>query len=484
MGQKLSIHRDAVSPSIIALVSFLVLLAALFLVWPVWRAFLPLEILRSEGFDAYHADTALSAPAHLYPPPDGLIANNYPPLYYFLTGGLAQLFGDAVYVGRAISLLATVGLGIAAALIVRVFGGGKTAAFLAAGWYVATMARLYDEYVGANDPQLFAHLIMAVALLWFISRYKAGRSVEPAVLVMVFAEFFKHNVAAIPIAALIWLALADWRKGLRAALFGAVAMAAGLATCAWLWNPYFIGDLLLPRTYRIDRALSFLRSANRWLFALVLWLAWALPERQSQAARFTVLHVSASFALFLLQRSLPGVGSNGQFDLVFALAIGIGLAFDRLPFYVARMGWEPGRIRLVALAVLLAGLIASPRLEFAYVLFSSDYRALAANYAAIARAEAARLAAVPHPIWSWNLVITRMARKAFVYDNFKVSQMVATGGYSWDEIVAKMRAQSISFEPVDGRTRADSLLRRCPTLRWSLRSKFELSFTLECKWGE
>src|SRR5207248_906255 len=80
MGQKLSMHRDAVSPSITALVSFLILLAALFSVWPVWRAFLPLEIIRSEGFDAYHADTALSAPAHLYPPPDGLIANNYPPL--------------------------------------------------------------------------------------------------------------------------------------------------------------------------------------------------------------------------------------------------------------------------------------------------------------------------------------------------------------------------------------------------------------------
>jgi hypothetical protein len=120
----------------------LVMLAILFLIWPVWRAFLPLEVLRSEGFNAYHADTDMSAPGLLYPPPGGLIANNYPPLYDFLIGGLTPLFGDAVYVGRAISLLATLGLGAPAALIVRQFGGGRTAAIVAASWFVAIDAEM------------------------------------------------------------------------------------------------------------------------------------------------------------------------------------------------------------------------------------------------------------------------------------------------------------------------------------------------------
>jgi len=334
MAAKMFLRGETVSPIIIALVSVLAVLAVLFLIWPVWRAALPLEILRSEGFNAYHADTALSAPARLYPPPDGLIANNYPPLYDFLIGGLAELFGDALYVGRAISLLATLGLGVAAALVVRQFGGGRTAAILAAAWFVATMARYFDDYVGANDPQLIAHTIMAAGLVWFISRYRADRSVEPAVLVMVIAGFFKHNVAAIPVAALVWLALDDWHKALRAALFGALAAAAGLATCAWLWNPYFIGDMLLPRTYHIDRALSFIRATNLWLHALVLWALWAWLDRQSKAARFTLLHVGVSFVLFLLQRSAQGVGSNGQFDLVFAVAIGLG------PVFLGRDPWS------------------------------------------------------------------------------------------------------------------------------------------------
>ncbi|HEV7600805.1 MAG TPA: hypothetical protein VGO49_11195, partial [Bradyrhizobium sp.] len=69
-------------------------LAALFLVWPVWRAFLPLEIWGNEGWNAYHADQAMRGAAQLYPPPDGLVANNYPPLSYYLTGWLGRLFGD------------------------------------------------------------------------------------------------------------------------------------------------------------------------------------------------------------------------------------------------------------------------------------------------------------------------------------------------------------------------------------------------------
>src|SRR5262249_47680361 len=235
-----------------------------------------------------------------------------------------------------------------------------------------------------------------------------------------------------------------------------------------------------PRTYSIDRALSFIRSANRWLPAMVLWASWAWFERQSKAARFTMLHISASFALFLLQRSAIGIGSNGQFDLVFAIAIGIGLAFDRLPIYVAWTGWKAVRVQQVMLSVLLAGLIASPRLEFAYVLLSSDYRALATNNAAVARAEVSRLAAISHSIACLNLVICRMAGKAFVWDYFKVSQMVATGTNSWDEIEAMMRAQGISYESVDPRTRADFLFRRCPAFWRPTESQYELDFSLEC----
>src|SRR2546423_8243173 len=66
-------------------------LAALFLVWPVWRAFFPMEIWGNEGWNAYHADQAIRG-SGLYPTPDGFVASNYPPLSYYLIGWLGRLF--------------------------------------------------------------------------------------------------------------------------------------------------------------------------------------------------------------------------------------------------------------------------------------------------------------------------------------------------------------------------------------------------------
>src|SRR5438045_2054112 len=179
------------------LLSPIAALAALFLVWPVWRAFLPMEIWGNEGWNAYHADEAMRG-SGLYPPPDGLIANNYPPLSYYLLGWLGGLFGDPLYVGRALSLLATLGTGAAAAAVVRQFGGSRAAVLIAGFWFVATMARFFEFYVGMNEPQLLNLAVMAAGFAWFFKRHAEGRAVEPAILVMVLAGFIKHNFVALP----------------------------------------------------------------------------------------------------------------------------------------------------------------------------------------------------------------------------------------------------------------------------------------------
>src|SRR5260370_13185033 len=93
-----------------AQIALLAVLAVYFMVWPVWRVGFPIEIAQNEGWNAYHADAAMGA-APLYPPTDTLIVNNYPPLSFYVVGGLAQVFGDALYVGRALSLMAVGALG-------------------------------------------------------------------------------------------------------------------------------------------------------------------------------------------------------------------------------------------------------------------------------------------------------------------------------------------------------------------------------------
>ena len=207
------------------------ILAALYFAWPVWRAALPLEIDVNEPWNAYHADAARTGQT-LYPDPDGLVANNYPPLLFYLVGAIAAVTCDAVYVGRALLLAATVAIAAAVGCGVRQFGGSRTSALLAGLWFLATLARFFAGYVGMNDPNLLALAIMAWALVWFLRCRQRGRSVGAAILLMVVAGFFKHTLLAIPATVLFWLATSDRRRALRAALLGGGAAALGLAACA------------------------------------------------------------------------------------------------------------------------------------------------------------------------------------------------------------------------------------------------------------
>jgi hypothetical protein len=456
-------HSATLAPASTRLPNFLIWslagLAALFLVWPVWRAFLPLEIWGNEGWNAYHADAAMRG-SQLYPPPDGFVANNYPPLSYFLIGWLGRLFGDPLYVGRALSLLSTLAIGAAAAAVVRHFGGTRAACLIAGFWFVATLARFFEYYVGMNEPQLLGLAVMSAGLVWFLKRHAQGRAVEPAVLLMVLAGFIKHNFITVPLVALIWLTLDNWRLGVRAALVGGAAAALGLAICTWIFAPYFIADMLMPRTYHLARALSTIGRLQFILPAMVLWAIWAWAERRGKPARFTTLMIGIALVTSLAQKSGAGVDENAQFELIFATAIGIGLAYDGLQRDPLRTGWPAQTICLLVLGVLIVRLLISSRLEFAYVLASPQYRALAAQHAAVTRAEAARTAAIPGPVACSNLVVCRMAGKPFVYDHFKVMMMVETRQLTWQQLVSNTRAKAIITDETDPRTKVTSLWRR------------------------
>jgi hypothetical protein len=270
----------------------------------------------------------------------------------------------------------------------------------------------------------------------------------------------KHNTLAMPVVALLWLARDDWKLGLRAAIVGGVASVAGLAILAFAY-PNFIADMLLPRTYHLDRALDAIGRLQFVLPAMVLWGIWARTERTTPAARFSAWLILAGLLSYLLQKAGAGVDENVQIELVFAVGVGIGMAFERLPLQ-SWGGWTPRAISIFVLAVLLLRLIASTRFESVFILASPSYRALGAEHAAITRSEAARIAAFPTPVACSNMTVCRMAGKALVYDHFKVIQMLDTGAYSHGEIAAKILAARLVFETIDERTRTTSLHRRYP----------------------
>jgi hypothetical protein len=433
-------------------IAILAVLAAYFMVWPVWRLVFPIEIDVNEGWNAYHADAAMGA-APLYPPIDTLIVNNYPPLSFYAVGALAQMFGDALYVGRVLSLLAVTALGVFIAAAVRQLGGGKAGAMVGGLWFVAVMARSYSRYVGMDDPQLTGHALMIAALVWFLAREAHSKSVVPPILAMAVAGFYKHNIIAVPVTALAWLAVKDWRRALWPAAVGAGAAALGLAICVAVYGDAFLANLLTPRIYEAMRAVNALGRAQFILPALVLWAIWIAAEPRSRAAHFTMLFVAVGFVAFVMQSTGDGVDDNAQFDLVIATAVGLGMAFDRAG--KTAFGRRHGEIAAQAVIVLVvaARLLATLRIESALVLFDPDYRAEYFANAQVVRDEAARVAQIPGPVVCSSRIVCRLAGKPFSFDLFRVNTMVktgASGGLDQDGLIRAHGMTRVDGDPREG----------------------------------
>src|ERR1700728_142178 len=67
-------------------------------------AIIPLHVSLdpNEGWNAYHAAAAMRGHG-LYPGAASFMANNYPPLSFYLVGLLGQVTGDPIVAGRIVS---------------------------------------------------------------------------------------------------------------------------------------------------------------------------------------------------------------------------------------------------------------------------------------------------------------------------------------------------------------------------------------------
>jgi hypothetical protein len=412
-----------------AQITLLALLAAYFLIWPLWRLPLPIEIAQTEGWNAYHADTALRAAMQLYPPQDTLIVNNYPPLSFFLVGYLQPLFGDALYVGRVLSVLATLGVGVLIVRIVMQLGGSLTAGTIAGLWYIATMVRSFHHYVGADEPQIVALFIMLAALSWFLARDNAGKGLEAPILLMVVAGFYKHNILAVPATVFLWLLLRNgwrnWPRFWRPLVVGGGAAVIGLAICVAVWGQPFIANIFTPRPQNFMRAINGLGRLQFILPAMVLWAIYVWSDRASRVARFTTIYIAIALVLYLIQWSGEAILDSAQFDLVIATAVGLGIAYEQAGLGTFARRYSIEAARAVIVLILLVRLVATTHTESFLLLASSDYRVEVRAHAEAARADIKQAAATPGPLACDFKVTCRFAGKPFSYDDFRVEMIVS-----------------------------------------------------------
>lgn len=308
----------------------LVLLAAValwLLIAPLYRMGLWLE-QPNEGWNATHALNAFSR--GLYPAPGSFVINNYPPLWFYLTGGLARLGADPIFAGRIVAFLAFGATALAIFATLRGLKASAGAALVGALCFMLIMAGLLESYVGLSEPQMLAHAFVTFGAAVAVRADNAKMAAVAAVLTVI-GLFTKHVVIALPLASLIWLLIYRSNLLLPWLLAGAVSGFAALA--AWLsLHSNVIGNVLFPRVFALSTLGKNLALISKTAVPLVIFgaVAWRHRGVRDEAMAFAGFAIAAGVLALLIFGGARGVSINVVFDLVIAASIGFGVAWDRI----------------------------------------------------------------------------------------------------------------------------------------------------------
>ena len=379
----------------------------------------------NDGWNAYAAERAFGE-GPLYPKPSSLVTNNYPPLSYYIVGGLGLLLGDQIVAGRAVSVAS---LGIVALLlggiVLRTTGSLLLAAW-AAAVFLGFVAIRYPAYLVINDPQWLANACMTGGLLVFLSGPPRTGRLVAALSLLVAGGLVKHNPLGVPLAITVWLLWHD-RPGLRVWLVACISslVSVALVLYAAFGPDVFLGIFATPRLY----SLHFLwPKLEFWSPPLLPFLAASVVlgvlARRDRVARLVGLYVVLAGVWGAAALGGAGVNCNVLFDLVIAATIASALAVDRLAERARAMGGpadavRAGTLALLSLPVLLPapGAITRTRSEAKFLPFT----------VATTEADVAFLAARDGPALCDRPALCYWAGKPFEVDLFNVSQRLRKG---------------------------------------------------------
>ena len=421
--------------------------------WPVYRAFLNVEIENNEGWNAYFADAAMGK-MPLYPSADQLITNNYPPLSFYIVGLVARFIGDPVLAGRLLSLLAVVAIATVIALSVRRLGGSGVAVTISGAFFVATMSRFFMPYVGMNEPQLLSEAIMAFGFLWFLIARSNDRGYVGPIVVMALAGFVKHNIIAMPLTTFLWLGLNRRREFVKCFCVAAIVLIIGTAICYALFGRNFFLNILSPRHYSLNKA-RYAFEDLEWVsvgLLACLYNAWA--RRNDANVQLCSCLIAIALGSYFLQKGGAGVDINAQFDLVIAVAIGLGLAFTQIALWPVARSLRSAQVQAIVLLALCVRLLVSKQLQPVRLIFDSSFRTEIATRQRAMSDSIERVRGIPGDVTCGrDMLVNYRAGKPFVVDAFNAEQRILAGALPKDAISARVTAGTLTIVKVDPRVR-------------------------------
>jgi len=445
-------RRRGNDPAYLRLLQWLLYaIAILAFTWPVYRAFLNIEIANNEGWNAYFADAAMGK-MPLYPSTAQLITNNYPPVSFYIVGLGGRLVGDPVLAGRLLSLISVIAIATAIALSVRRLGGTQAAAAISAAFYTAMMSRFFRTYVGMNEPQLLSHAIMAFGFLAFLGARSKDRGYLMPVLVMALAGFVKHNIIAMPLTAFAWLGINRRRQALKCFCIAAVVIATGIAICYVSFGRDFFLNILAPRHYSVKKAIRSYKDLKWVLVGLVACVCNGCAMWRDRNVRLCSGLIAVALAAFFLQRIGDGVWISAQFDLVIAVAIGLGLAYTQIPSWPLARRFQPAVAQAILLLVVCVRLLVPKELEPIRMLVDRRFKNEIAIREQATADSVERVRRTPGDVLC-PMLISYRAGKPFAVDNFNAAQRMSAGALPKDAVTSRVAAGTLTIVKTDQRAR-------------------------------
>ena len=409
----------------------------------------------NEGWNAFHAVHAYSSVVPLYPSLDASISNNYPPLSFYIVGGIGRIFGDNIITGRMISLLSLLVIAICIGWIVMSRSSHFVAGILAGLVFLATFTLCYYNYVAMNDPQLFAHAIQIIALVWLFRSNNLRSLVGISILIAV-SILIKHNLLALPTAIAVWLLFYKRRAGY---VFVAITIGVIIASFTLFYliygSDFLIGILNAPRTYSFREGCS---KIEGWLVpqsgSILIGLFVMVTHWREHKIQCTGLFAMFALLLGVAISGGAGVNYNAVFDVTIALSLLSGFAIasfddERIRQWGSRYLWNLTTSQLtiaiiLSLNITLLGFkYRAPILESIHTMYHPQ------QLAVMSEANIALIASYKDPVVCEYAALCYWAGKTWEMDLFNVQQKLATGILSESNLIHRIENREFSLFVLD-----------------------------------
>jgi hypothetical protein len=401
------------------------------------------EININEAWNAYHSQALIEA-RPLYPSLDQLITNNYPPLSFYTLAFFSKVIGDTIIAGRLLSFISLLCIAAGIFLILRTLSVRIAYCWISALAYLATMARLFDNYVGVNDPQLLAQAVMTFGFWRFVHERASGSRWFPgSTLLMVCGVFFKHNMVAMPVASFLMLLRENFTSAIRVAAVGGVVAVAGILTCMVYFGPDFASNILAARPYTAFRCLKALEDLHKVALQFIVWLIYATTI--SDGARGRTINILCCTALMesIITRGAEEVHYNAGFDLVTALHLGLGAALDRASAFRVAKRW--GAVPAVVIAGCVLRLMFGGASDSFHILYSAAFRERLALARVTTMEEAERVRRISGPVFCESTLVCYLGGKPFIVDPINARLRIRVGALSPDTLDRRIPTGELAY---------------------------------------